>query len=349
MKVDYLIVGQGLAGSLLAWQLLRRNKRILVVDRDETVTSSKIAAGLVTPITGSKFSISPAFEERLNFARQFYRDLELATGTPFFHEQRIAKLLRNVKEKDNWEAIDRSEESSDHPYRGPLDLDPSLLHAENGGFEMKGGGWLDVPAFLETTRQHLLERASYAIGKVNSAEVHPHSTGVQWKNINAKQIIFAEGWRNHENQFFDWIRMHSALGDILDVRIPGLDGLELIINKGAWLLPVGGDRFRTGSNYRHQLASLDPDHAGREEIIEKLRSITPLPFEVIDHRCAVRPIIHRSQIFAGIHPAHDSVAFFNGLGSKGVVNGPWYAERFTQLLEDGIPLPPESDIQSNLV
>lgn len=349
MKVDYLIVGQGLAGSLLAWQLLKRNKRILVVDRDEEVTSSKVAAGLVTPITGSKFAISPAFEERLLFAQKFYWDIEEATSARFFHHLPIARLFRSEKENTTWSELDKGKGEPLHSYTGPLDIDTQLVHAENGGFEMKGGGWLNVPAFLEATRQHLLERAAYAIGGVKSQDVETNSTGVRWKNVEASHIVFAEGWRTSDNHFFDWIKMQSALGDILEVRIPGLDGLDQIVNKGAWLLPIGGDRFRTGSNYRHQLDSVGPDQSGREEIVDKLKTITPLPFEVLNHQCAIRPIIRRSQIFAGIHPAHPAVAFFNGLGSKGVVNGPWYAERLTALLDDGKPLPLESDIQSNSI
>ena len=152
-----------------------------------------------------------------------------------------------------------------------------------------------------------------------------------------------------DNHYFDWIPNHSALGDILEVKIPGLDGLEKIVNKGAWLLPIGEDRFRTGSNYRHGFEAEEPDEAGRDEIIAKLKTITSLPFEILDHQCAIRPIIRRSQIFAGIHPSHRSLAFFNGLGSKGVVNGPWYAERLAALLEEGTPLPPDSDICGNRI
>ncbi|HHH13042.1 MAG TPA: FAD-dependent oxidoreductase, partial [Thiolapillus brandeum] len=29
---DFLVLGQGLAGSLLAWRLLRRGRRVLVMD-----------------------------------------------------------------------------------------------------------------------------------------------------------------------------------------------------------------------------------------------------------------------------------------------------------------------------
>ena len=52
--VDYIIVGQGLAGSAVAVQLLRAGKKIVVFDRPESNKASHVAAGLFNPITGKK-------------------------------------------------------------------------------------------------------------------------------------------------------------------------------------------------------------------------------------------------------------------------------------------------------
>ena len=54
MKVDYLIIGQGLAGSLLAWELIQRRCSVVVVDNGNE-NASQIAAGLINPITGMRF------------------------------------------------------------------------------------------------------------------------------------------------------------------------------------------------------------------------------------------------------------------------------------------------------
>lgn len=349
MKVDYLIVGQGLAGSLLAWELLQRGKRILVVDRDEETTSSKVAAGLVTPLTGAKFKLTPEFENRLRFAAKFYWETEEATGGRFYYHLPILKLFRGEAEAEAWSACDHSAGSPLQPYSAPLNLSPGLLRDEFGGFEMRGGGWLNVPAFLEATRIHLLERAAYAIGQVKAEDVKPSPRGVVWKNVDAGRILFAEGWRADKNRFFDWLTMRSARGDILEVKIPALAAVDRIVNRGAWLLPLGGARFRTGSNYRHDLTAVTPDASGRREIMDGLETITHHPCEVLDHQCAIRPIIRRSQVFCGIHPSFPAVGFLNGLGSKGVVNGPWYAARLIAHLEDREPLPPEADLRGNLI
>ena len=55
-KIEVLIVGQGLAGSLLALELEKRGRKIHVVDNNPSTSSSKVAAGLYNPITGRKMT-----------------------------------------------------------------------------------------------------------------------------------------------------------------------------------------------------------------------------------------------------------------------------------------------------
>jgi glycine oxidase len=347
LKIDSLIVGQGLAGSLLALHLLERGQRILVVDRDEANTSSKVAAGLVTPLAGARFNLPAGLETRLDYARAFYWNHEEAGGMTFFHHRRIARLFQSAAERTAWNARLEKERERYARFHEPLAIDTRHFPGSFGGFEMKEGGWLDVPAFLEYSRQRLLERAAYAIGRVKSEDVTPGNDGIRWKNISASRIIFCEGWRGNQNRFFDWVPMNAALGDILDLEIPELAHERRIVSGGAWLIPRGSGHFRAGSNYRHRFASETPDEAGRTEVLQKLARLTPVIPRVVAHRAAVRPVIRRSQVFMGTHPTHRHIAFFNGLGSKGVLNGPWYASQLANHLIDGTPLPGDADLANN--
>lgn len=348
VKTDFLIVGQGLAGSLLAWHLLAAGRRVLVVDRDEESTSSKVAAGLVTPVAGSRFHLPPGLGERLDYARRFYWELEERSGETLFRHLRIARLFRDEAEATLWRRRVEAEPATYARYHAPLEIDAELVRLPHGGFEMREGGWLDLPAFLELTRQTLLERASYAIGKVRSEEVDVSAGGVRWKNVEAGWIVFCEGWRGRENRFFDWVPLRPTAGDILDLEVPELAGEGRILNKGGWLLPLGGGRFRAGSTYREAPPGASPEEgdgtAGREEVLAKVAAITPAQAAVTAHRRGLRPTIRRSQIFMGPHPAHPRVVFFNGLGSKGVLNGPWHAAALVSHLLSGTPLPEEAEL-----
>ncbi len=349
VKADLLIVGQGLAGSLLAWGFLERGMRILVVDRDEETTSSKVAAGLVTPLSGPRFRLVDGFEERLAAAKKFYWDVEEASDARLFHHLKSARLFTSEEERSMWQKRLAGDEQGYRPWFNPLKIDETKFRTPFGGIEVNGGGWLDVPRFLEETRKRLIECASYAIARLDANDIEIGRKGIKWKNVEAGRVVFCEGWRGNQNRFFDWLTMNPAAGEILDLRIPELESEKRIVNKGGWLLPTGGTSFRAGSTYRRDLSQSNDSDSGIAEILEKTSNIIYAKPEVVGVKSGIRPIIRRSQIFMGRHPQYRRIAFFNGMGSKGVLNGPWYATRFIEHILDDMPLPHESDVCSNLV
>ena len=169
MKVDHLIVGQGLAGSLLAWHLVNRNQRVMVVDRDEIVTSSKVAAGLVTPISGQQFSLPEGLPERLQFAQKTYWEIEEKIGLEFFHYRSIARLFRDLEDEMKWQK--RMSSPRYVGFHSSLDVDSNLVHATNGGIKIDRGGWLDLPNFLRGIQRLLIETLSFAVGDLRAEEI----------------------------------------------------------------------------------------------------------------------------------------------------------------------------------
>ena len=74
MPVEVLIVGQGLAGSLLAWQLIEHGFRVLVID-DGAENASQVAAGLINPVSGLRLLKTADSETLLAAAHALYRQL----------------------------------------------------------------------------------------------------------------------------------------------------------------------------------------------------------------------------------------------------------------------------------
>ena len=54
MKIDFLLIGQGLAGSALGYRLKKAGKKIKLIDLPSENKSSRVAAGLYNPVTGRK-------------------------------------------------------------------------------------------------------------------------------------------------------------------------------------------------------------------------------------------------------------------------------------------------------
>ncbi len=341
---DAIILGHGLAGATLAWQLRARGWRVLVVDRDEAVTSSKVAAGLVVPISGQRLARSWRVEEFLPVAREFYR----RTGPEHFHEIPYVRLLHTEDERRRW-----NERRLDpaflnlltQPQPEPL-VNAAHFHPPLGGFEMQGA-WLDVPAWLETSRRKLMQEGAWLTANLEPCEVEPGEERVAVRGLRARHLIFCQGHEAAQNPFFPWLRWKSAKGEILTFQCPALPERR-IVNRGGWLLPLGRDSlFRAGSTYAWDDFTATPTAAARREIESRLRALLRVPFNVTAHHAGVRPIINESKALIGRHPVHPRLCLFNGLGSKGVLHAPFFAAQLAAHLTEGAPLEYDLDIRRN--
>jgi glycine/D-amino acid oxidase-like deaminating enzyme len=113
MQIDVLIIGQGLAGSLLAWELLRRQYRILVIDNGEE-NASQVAAGMINPLTGRRLLKNPDIETLLPAAMNCYRQLAAEFQQQFFVELPMLRILQNPAEQQC--ALQRLQQADYQPY-----------------------------------------------------------------------------------------------------------------------------------------------------------------------------------------------------------------------------------------
>jgi len=134
MQVDFLIVGQGLAGSLLAKELLRRGRTVHVVDDRWKSSSSQVAAGLMTPLTGRRFTLTKDYPEL--FASAKARLTELGVFRPI----QVYRMF--VDDEQRGKGLKRTECRSCQPFiervtsaQGELDAG---LTDEFGGALMNG-------------------------------------------------------------------------------------------------------------------------------------------------------------------------------------------------------------------
>ena len=102
-KLNILIVGQGLAGSLLGWRLLKAGHSVLIVDPGLEHTASRTAAGLINPITGKRLVKTEHLEECLPVAIRLYRQLGEFFGETFWHAKQQVRLFQSDEECEQWE------------------------------------------------------------------------------------------------------------------------------------------------------------------------------------------------------------------------------------------------------
>lgn len=343
---DVIIVGQGLAGTTLAWRLHDAGRRVLMIDAGEPVTSSKIAAGLITPITGKRMALSWRCDEFLATARSFYDSIEQRTGRRLFHDRIALRLFKSDEERQQWSRRAGQPAYQAHvmnPQPEPL-LDPALGNAAAGGFAMRAAQ-LDVTAYLEVSREHLAFEPMTLDWR---RDVVLNPDGVSIQGHKTRMLISCEGYAATRNPYFLCVPFIAAKGDILTVRfhrpVP-----PRCLHRGIWLAPamfaeMEPDVFWVGSTYDWENLDQTPCASARSEIEGRLKAFLHVPYTVLDHRAAVRPIIKESRALIGRHPHHKQLGYFNGLGSKGSLHAPWYAQQLTQHLVHGIALPADLDV-----
>lgn len=344
-----LIIGQGLAGTALAWQLWEREVPFVIVDRDEAVTSSKVAAGLLTPITGMRLTVSWRYTTFYREALSFYRACGQRLKQRFFFPRGYVRLLKNEAEIAKWHKRRRDPDMQPFLHPQPPVLDAEVVHDPQNGFQQRHAAWLDTTAYLKASRDFFASLDAWTQADVQPADVQDDSSGVEWNGQRFSHVIWAQGWSAEKHPLFNWVPFQSARGTILTVQAD-LRGERRILNRACWLLPRPDGSLRAGSTYEWKFDDPSTPAPDQVSLLEaNLRSLLKVPATIAATQTAVRPIIKNQQALMGTHPTHPRVAFLNGLGSKGSLRSPWLARHLIEHLLDGTAIDPELDLQRNEV
>ncbi|MCH8513568.1 MAG: FAD-binding oxidoreductase, partial [Kiritimatiellae bacterium] len=314
------IIGHGIAGALLA-EIASQNGIRVSVWADDSPASSRVAAGLFTPVTGQRLSLSWRADDALPEVDRFYPDLEEGLGCKFFHPLPTLRVFTSEKQRREWE--EKPKADCVHPLNLTEPRLQASLRTPWGVVYIEGGGWVDLPVLLDALEQRRKSRNEW--GRNPKPDLTVHATGHQaardplWKAV---------GWRN-------------AHGDVLTVKIPGLP-TDFIYSFDKFLLPLGEDRFRFGATYHWDVDDPVPQPDGRTELEASLKNTLALPYEIQDHQAGIRPVAIARVPIIGPHPEQPDQWIFTGFGSKGVLYTPWLAQRLVDHWQTQRPLPKET-------
>lgn len=342
--LDLLIIGQGLAGSLLAWTAQKHGLSVLVVDRFRKNSSSRVAGGVFNPITGRRFVKTWMADDLFPFAEETYRQVELELNRKFYHQKPIYRTFSSIEQR--MEFLNKIEEDDPAPFTPFLfekDELPKGIIQPFGGLVIPGGGWLNTEKFLGSIHDKLISERKLFVSDFNSDQVRFKSDFIQWKSFKAKKLILADGWYNQLSPWFSHLPFVPTKGEVLTLDIPGLE-LDGIVSKNGFILPLENGLFRVGATYNWDDLSFIPTPEGREELIGKVNSMVSIPFEVVEHDAGVRPTVQDRRPFIGWHKELPQLGIFNGFGTKGVSLIPWFANHFIKHITTGKKILEEVDV-----
>ncbi|MEM0939594.1 MAG: FAD-dependent oxidoreductase [Bacteroidota bacterium] len=341
IKVDYIVVGQGLVGTWLSYELIKKNKSVMVMNHSIENTSSKKAAGLYSPITGRRMVKTWRADDFFPSLENEYHQLELLLKERFLHSRPIYKPFRSISDQNDWQG-----KQTDKAYSRYIEyLTSNSLRINNildfyGGVIIKNSGYVDLPVLLASYKKYLINKGIYIEELFDISEMQHSNDGITYKQWEAKKILFCEG--PFPSKLWEKLPFKPVRGEIIDISCE-LD-TNYIINRGVFIVPKNGF-FTVGSTYDHQVLTFQPQYSGISDIKERLGKIFAETYHIIDERAGVRPATYDRRPYIGFHKNFKAIGIFNGFGSKGVSLSPYFAKHFANVLEKKEELEKEVNVE----
>ena len=342
-KVDYIIVGCGLAGIAFCEQLQSTQKSFLVFD-DQSQQSSVVAAGLYNPVILKRFTEVWKAKEQLALALPFYKKLEQEFNIELDYQLPVYRRFASVEEQNEW--FTASDKPSLQVFLSTQlikNTNPSIS-APFGFGEVKHTGRVDTASLLFHYKSYLKEQQQYINETFDYDELKVVNTEVVYKNIVAKRLIFTEGFGMIHNPYFKNLPLNVAKGEVLTIKAPELN-INFGLKSSIFIIPLKDDLYNVGATYNWTDKTNDVTNEAKEELLTKLKQVIKCDFEVVHQVAGIRPTVKDRRPLVGVHHNHKNVTILNGLGTRGVMLAPFLAKQLFEHLEYGTPLDADVDIK----
>jgi choline dehydrogenase-like flavoprotein len=344
LRTDYIIIGQGIAGSILAWELIQRGKKVLVIDPGEN-NASKVASGVISPITGRNYVKTWMADELIPFTFVYYNKIEKELNKKFIKPTPAYKLFYSAGNQNDWSIRAGSADYSSFLKNNKIEnLDGTKVNNNFGSFQINNTYILNTNSFLLSLKDYFQNKNFFLQSTFDNDKIIFKADCIEYEDIRTDKIIFCEGYSGKFNKYFNYLPFNPAKGECLHVKIKDYYN-DRIINGNYFTLPLEDDEYYLGSTNHWTFDDDLPTGKGKKELTDGLKSLTPLPFTITQHQSAIRPTVKDRKPFLGLHPHYTQLAIFNGMGTKGISLSPYFAAHFADFLLNKTFLQKDVDIQ----
>lgn len=325
--IDFIIVGRGLASTVLANTFYQNGITFKVIGLNTLSNSSLVAAGIWNPIVFKRLTLSWKAYQCIPVLNSFYNECEAELGARFVYHRPIIKAFVEEQEKQLW--LKKSKNELAEFLDSKIYSDKSLYnHCNiNGEYSLvKRAGNVDIPTFINASdtffKDHLIQE------HFNYNQLNYQTGWVNYNGIEARNIIFCEGHLVKNNPFFNWIPLKPAKGEVVTLKSETLSLNQSIFNKNGFIFEHSDGNYKCGATYEWEDLTDDPTPKGLNDLTNKLTDLISSEYNITGHKAGVRPASVDRRPIIGKHPAIENFFVFNGLGSKGVMLAPYFANNF---------------------
>lgn len=342
-KLDYLIVGQGIAGSCLAYKLLEEGKSVLVIDQN-LHKASAVAVGVYNTVVLKRFALIWQAEEQLKLLDQYFKGFEKLLNRTYLHELPTYRIFHDQDEINTWLKKAEREDLQSFLSTEIHQNTHSNIKAPLGYGEVLQTGRVDLENLLTDYREYLISQKQYLDEHFDFNQLEIKEDAVQYKEYLAHKIVFCEGYGIKENPYFNYLPIIGVKGEVLKIKT------DSAVPKAIWkahnfLMPLNESESFTASTYNRDDLNPEPSEAGKKEILENLEEIFDGHYEVLEHTAGIRPTVVDRRPILGTHPEHENLVVLNGMGTRGTLLAPQMTEFLVDFLENGNQIVKEADIR----
>lgn len=326
----FCIVGQGLAGTLLAHSLLEREQSVTIIDNSWKNAASVVAAGMWNPLNFRTMGFSWMAPILVPFLIKRIKQLESKLSVKLLYDKDIVKKIPDNHSAELLE--NKREEIKDFLVEGQH-AETNNLNLPYGSFTISKTGVLDISTLIAVSRDYFKSKGIYQSEKFS------------WDQVQEDLCyISCEGFQSKYNPYFQYIPMPGNKGEILLLDDhPDWSGSD-ILNCSKFLFRGPEGQLKAGSTYKWNNTNLDLTTEAVDEILKPFKSTLKAPISVSKQIVGIRPTTLDRRPLLGRHPERENIAIFGGLGTKGVMLGPYFSEQMAEFLVNDQPLNPEVDI-----
>ena len=341
-QVDYIIVGCGLAGIAFCEQLLQNQKTFVVFD-DQSQLSSIVAAGLYNAVTLKRFTEVWKADEQLSIAIPFYQHLEKKLQVKLDYKFPVYRRFASIEEQNDWFAASDKPALENYLSTQLIKNNNPEVIASFGFGKVLQTGRIDTKTLLKHYKIYLKQIDSYSLETFDHDLLEFMENTCTYKSLDAKHIVFAEGFGIKDNPFFSQLPLNVAKGEVITIKAPTLK-IEYILKSSVFVVPEGNDLYSVGATYNWEDKTHTITENAKTELLKNLSQLITCDFEVVDQRAGIRPTVKDRKPLVGTHSIRKNLSILNGLGTRGVMIAPYAAKALYNYIENGIPLDRDIDI-----
>ena len=343
MQVDYLIIGQGISGTWLSYSLQKVNKSFLVIDNNKPNSASRIAAGIINPVTGRRIIKTWMIDELLAYLVPAYKQLGSELGITAIEQKSLIDFHPTPQMKIAFnERVSESAEFLFQPKNQQLYYD--TFNYDFGFGEVTPCYVVNLKGIIPAWRNKLLDKTQLLEEDFKTDELKNTDKGVQYKNITAEKIIFCDGISSAQSPFFKNLPFALNKGETILIESADIPSTH-IFKKGMMLTSIENGLHWIGSNYLWDFTDDKPSEQFRNQTELLLNNWLKVPFKIIEHKASIRPANIERRPFVGFHPVYKNIGILNGMGTKGCSLAPFFANQLTEHIISAKEILPEADIK----